>query len=74
MRLLEGSGISPFDLHHVLVVGGGARSPLVLKALRGGLGNLAGEQFVQDRLVVPRDEAVEELVVLGAAMMGSARN
>ena len=65
MRILEQSGQNPFALNHVLVVGGGARSIIIQKAIQDACTTLAGEQFVQERVVIPRDELIEELVVLG---------
>ncbi len=66
MRVFEESNQNPFSLNSLLVVGGGARSPIIQKAIKQACATLAGEQFVQDKVIVPKDELVEELVVLGA--------
>lgn len=67
MKVLEESGHNPFSLHSVLIVGGGARSPLIQGSIKNGIASISGEQFVQDKFVIPRDELIEELTVLGAA-------
>ena len=69
MRVLESSGINPFALGPILVIGGGARSPILQNAIQKAFSNLAGEQFTAEKLVIPKDELIEELVVLGASMM-----
>ena len=68
MQVLEKSSQNPFALNSVLIVGGGARSPLIQKAIKTSVSSLAGEQFVQEKVVLPRDELIEELIVLGAAL------
>lgn len=68
MAILEKSNQNPFTLNSVLVVGGGCRSPILQNAIKAAVGNLAGEQFVQEKVVIPRDELIEELVVLGATL------
>ena len=68
MRVFEESNQNPFALNSLLLVGGGARSPIVQKAIRKACATLAGEQFVQEKVVVPKDELVEELVVLGGTL------
>lgn len=68
MRVFEESNQNPFALNSLLVVGGGARSPIIQKAIRNACATLAGEQFVQDKVIVPKDELVEELVVLGGTV------
>lgn len=68
MKVFESSGQNPFSFHSVLVVGGGARSPLIQSSIRKAFGTIAGEQFVQEKLVIPKDELIEELTVLGAAL------
>jgi len=71
MRLLEESGTNPFALEKILIVGGGARSPIVKKAITDALEGLGGPQLVaRDKLVIPQGEMVEEVVVLGAAVAG----
>mmetsp|Transcript_19278 Transcript_19278/g.22959 ORF Transcript_19278/g.22959 Transcript_19278/m.22959 type:complete len:94 (-) Transcript_19278:30-311(-) len=71
LQALEQAGTNPFALENVLVVGGGARNPTFRRGIKGALGSLAGEAFTEEKLVVPREELVEELVVLGAAVLGS---
>jgi len=68
MQVMEKTGQSPFALNSILIVGGGARSPLIQRAIKDAVSSLAGEQFVGEKLVLPRDELIEELVVLGAAL------
>ncbi len=68
MSVLENSGQNPFSLNSILVVGGGARSPMCQLAIKKAIGALAGEQFVAEKVVIPRDELIEELVVLGATL------
>lgn len=70
MKVLEEGGTNPFELEAVLVAGGGARSPIVQRAVRRGLASIAGEQFVAEKVIVPEAEMIEELVVLGAAVVG----
>lgn len=68
MRLLEESGTNPFALDKILVAGGGARSPIVQKAIKDALEGLGGPQLAaNDKLVIPPGELVEEIVVLGTA-------
>jgi molecular chaperone DnaK (HSP70) len=69
MKVLESSGVNPFALGPILVIGGGARSPILQKAIKNALSNLAGDQYTAEKLVIPKDEMIEELVVLGASMM-----
>jgi len=68
MNVFEKSAQNPFALVGVLIVGGGARSPLFQNAVKKTFSNLAGEQFVQEKVVIPKNELVEELVVLGASL------
>ena len=68
MRLLEESETNPFALDKILVAGGGARSPIVQKAIKDALEGLGGPQLAaNDKLVIPPGELVEEIVVLGTA-------
>lgn len=68
MRLLEESGTNPFALDKILVAGGGARSPIVQKAIKDALEGLGGPQLAaNDKLIIPPGELVEEIVVLGTA-------
>ena len=71
MKALETTAMTPFALDAVLVVGGGARSGVFRRAIAEAIGSLAGEGFAEEKMVVPREELVEELVVLGAAVLGS---
>jgi hypothetical protein len=41
---------------------------LIQRAIKDAVGSLAGQRFVEEKLVLPRDELIEELVVLGAAL------
>lgn len=68
MKVFESSGQNPFSLNSILVVGGGARSPLIQNSIKKAFGSIAGEQFVQEKLVIPKDELIEELTVLGATL------
>ena len=68
MKVFEQTGQSPFALGGILVVGGGARSPIIQNAIRAATVSLAGEQLVDEKLVIPRDEMIEELVVLGGTV------
>lgn len=68
MKTMESSNQNPFAFNSILVVGGGARSPLMQNAIKGAVAKLAGAQYVQDKVVIPRDELIEELVVLGATL------
>lgn len=70
MGLFEQNSTNPFQLRAVIMVGGGSRSPIFQSACREALATLGGEQFVSERLIVPTDEKVEELTVLGAALYG----
>jgi hypothetical protein len=54
-----------------LIVGGGTRSPIIQLAIKEGITQLVGEQYIVDKVVVPKDEQVEELAVLGAALLGA---
>lgn len=68
LNVFESSGINPFTLNSVLLVGGGARQQLFQKSVKDAFSNLAGSQYVADKVVIPKDELIEELVVLGAAV------
>ena len=63
MSSLEQTSMTPMQLRAVLVVGGGARIPLVQSSMKGSVGYLAGEL---DKLVIPEGELLGELCVLGA--------
>lgn len=68
MSLLERTAHAPPMLRAILVVGGGARIPLVQQAIAEGVGHLGGER---ERSIVPAGEMATELSVLGAAVWGS---
>ena len=68
MKVFEKSGQNPFALSSVLIVGGGVRNLYIQRAMKAALGQLAGEQFVQEKVVIPKDSLAEELVVLGATL------
>jgi molecular chaperone DnaK (HSP70) len=68
---MEFTSSTPFSFRAVLVVGGGARIPLVKDAMKTGVRNLAGDAFLE-RLIMPDGEMGEELVVLGAALCGGS--
>uniref|UniRef100_A0A7S3VBS4 Uncharacterized protein n=1 Tax=Chaetoceros debilis TaxID=122233 RepID=A0A7S3VBS4_9STRA len=68
MSVLEHSGQNPFSLNSILVVGGGARSPMCQQAIKKAIGALAGEQFVAEKVIIPQDGLIEELVALGATL------
>ena len=69
-KVLEETNETPFKLRGVLLCGDGGRSPIYQSSVKKGLARVAGEQYTSDRLVIPSVEQVEELVVLGAALMG----
>ena len=70
LRLLEDGATSPFEVEAFLVVGGGARSPIVQRAARDALEILGGPLLAEEKLVLPEGELMEEAVVLGAAIAG----
>ncbi|KAL7530284.1 hypothetical protein ACHAXR_004923 [Thalassiosira sp. AJA248-18] len=78
MSSLEQTSQTPHMLRAILLVGGGARIPLVREAIKEGVGYLAGEAYASGsggestkRLIMPEGEMGEELGVLGAAVWGS---
>jgi len=71
LKLLETAKQNPFALRCIIIAGGGTRSPIIQSAIKEGIAQLAGEQYVNDKVVIPKDEQVEELGALGAALMGS---
>ena len=72
-RSLEVASLTPFDLRAMLLVGGGARVPLVRESMARGVGYLAGDAYAGERLIVPEGEMCDELAVLGAAVWGARR-
>ena len=77
MSSLEQTSHTPHMLRAILLVGGGARIPLVRDSIKEGVGQLAGDAYVSGsggetkRLIMPEGELGEELGVLGAAVWGS---
>ena len=71
---MEQAKLNPFALDKVLLIGGGARSPIFQQSVREGLVALGGEAFADDKLVIPEEGIMEELVVLGAAICGKDGN
>lgn len=69
---LPSSSNDPNGLSQVLLLGGGSRSPIFQNAVRKGLAQFGGDSFAQEKLLLPKDELVEELVVLGASIYGSS--
>ncbi|KAL3781376.1 hypothetical protein ACHAW5_003932 [Stephanodiscus triporus] len=72
-RSLEVTSVTPASLRSVLLVGGGARMPLVRESMARCVGYLAGEACAVNRLIMPGGEMGDELAVLGAAVWGSRR-
>jgi len=68
MSALEQTSMTPMQLRAVLVVGGGARIPLIQSSMKESVGYLAGEL---DKLVIPEVEVLGELCVLGAQLVKS---
>jgi len=63
MSALEQTSLTPMQLRAVLVVGGGARIPLMQSSMKESVGYLAREL---NKLVIPDGELLGELCVLGA--------
>jgi len=68
MQVMESSNSNPFSLNSILVVGGGSRSPAIQKAIKEAVSSLAGDQYAQEKVIIPRDELIEELTVVGASL------
>lgn len=64
---------TPFALRAILLVGGGARIPLVRESMTQCVEYLAGDAYTSERLIMPEGEMGNELAVLGAAVWGSRR-
>lgn len=62
---------TPFALRAILLVGGGARIPLVRESMTQCVEYLAGDAYTSERLIMPDGEMGDELVVLGATVWGS---
>ena len=71
---LTESNLNPFQLSTVLAHGGSCASPITQKIITTSLSQLAGDSFVQERLVLPTQNdnttLFQELVVLGASLYG----
>jgi len=74
LNAMEQANMNPFLLEGVLLVGGGARSPIFQLAMKKGLAGLGGEAYADEKLVIPKGELVEDLVALGAAVCGEDEN
>ncbi|KAL7463381.1 hypothetical protein ACHAXS_003757, partial [Conticribra weissflogii] len=68
MSALEQTHHTPFQLRGILLVGGGARIPMIRRAMKETVEYLTGGDGI---LVVPEGEMLEELGVLGAVVWGS---
>lgn len=66
---MENTSQTPQSLRAILLVGGGARIPLVQTSVKHAVGLVAGDMFLE-RLVMPEGEMGEELAVLGASLRG----
>jgi Molecular chaperone len=66
IKSMESSNQNPFALSSILVIGGAVRSPIIQTAIKTAIATVAGEQFVQEKVIIPKDELIEELTVLGA--------
>ena len=77
LSLLEKTSLTPFNLRGILLVGGGARIPLVRKSLKAATAVLAGDAYVNGtddkRLIMLESELSEEINVIGGALCGSER-
>ena len=71
MSALEQTSMTPMQLRAILVVGGGARIPLIKSSMKESVRYLAGEL---DKLVIPDGEMLEELCVLGAQSVVNSKS
>ncbi len=75
MSILEKTSLTPFQLRGMLLVGGGAKIPLVRESVKTGVAVLAGDAYVNGtdgkRLVMLESELSGEINVIGAALCGS---
>ena len=67
-KLLEKSRLTPMDVDHILLVGGGARHNLVVQSCQEGIFALTGPGQ-EHKLVLPESSLRAELVALGAASL-----
>lgn len=67
-QLLEISKQTPMTLDHILLVGGGFKSPATVESARAALYALMGPEAV-NKTVVPDSSVLSELTALGAASM-----
>lgn len=65
-RILEEARMTPLQVSHILLVGGGAKQSLVVTSLQSSWMSLTG---TMDRMVVPQIGVRSELVALGAASL-----
>ena len=63
-QLLEVTGLTPLQLSHILIVGGGAKHPLMETSIKDCFVTLQGNS---DTVVVPQERS--EMVVQGASSM-----
>ena len=68
IKIFEEEVMNPFQLRSVLIVGGAGRSLIYQNALKQALSSIGGEQFVGDVMIIPPDELVEELTVIGSSL------
>ena len=68
LRLFEDSQKGPLELRSILITGGGSRSPIHLTAIKEAITIFGGEQFVDEKVVVPPGELVEEITAIGASL------
>jgi molecular chaperone DnaK (HSP70) len=70
MNFLEKANMTPYELSGVLLCGDGARSTIYQSSVKAALAAIAGDYFVSTKLIIPPNEAAEELVVIGSALAG----
>ena len=66
-RVLEEAEVTPNDIQHILLVGGGSRHPLLEEACREGIWALMGPS--PQKLVLPEGPLRAELTTMGAASL-----
>lgn len=70
LNFLEQAKMTPYELSGVLLCGDGARSTIYQSCVKAALAAIAGDYFVSTKLIIPPNEAAEELVVIGSALAG----
>lgn len=70
MDVLEKSKESPYTIRGIILCGDGGRSLIYQNAIRNGLANIMGENHTKKLLIIPNDDQIEELAVLGGAIIG----